>query len=81
MLLFDTYFHLIWSYFMVIIWTAQGWNKKVYISIYIILLRPSKGLFVFKLDINWQVQIMLTFETPILHICNNFMNKNSILQN
>jgi hypothetical protein len=27
------------------------------------------------------VQIMLTFGTPILHICNNFMNKHSILQN
>jgi len=57
-MLFDTYFHLIWWYFMVVIWIIQGWNENIYFTIYIILLWPSKGLFFFKLDINWQVQIM-----------------------
>ncbi len=28
----DTYFHLIWCYFMVVIWVAQGWNGDIYYS-------------------------------------------------
>jgi hypothetical protein len=30
-MLLDTYFHLIWRYFVVVIWTVQGWNGDVYI--------------------------------------------------
>jgi hypothetical protein len=29
-MLLDTYFHLIWCYFVVVIWAVQGWSGDVY---------------------------------------------------
>jgi hypothetical protein len=29
-MLIDTYFHLMWRYFMVVIWVALGWSGDVY---------------------------------------------------
>jgi hypothetical protein len=33
-MLFDTYFHLIWCYFMVVVWMAHGWSGDILFSIF-----------------------------------------------
>jgi hypothetical protein len=39
-MLLDTYFHLLWYYFMVVIWMVQGLSGDVYFFVYFILLWP-----------------------------------------
>jgi hypothetical protein len=32
-MLLDTKFHIIWCYFMAIIWMTHGWSEDVYIKV------------------------------------------------
>jgi hypothetical protein len=45
-MLIDTYFHLMWRYFMVVIWVALGWSGDVYFFCLLYLALTQEKIFI-----------------------------------